>query len=165
MKRERLARIKSIRSTLIELANELDDVWDEETKELEMVDAPTIHLTDEQILSVQPEKPEEQFPRIEDLKENDENLMLKARVAAIGKQMAGTTKYEDGTEKDWSMLTIHLNDDTSTVAMPLFNEEIDKADGLRIDDWVIVKAWKVERYKTQLQLKLGKFGTITKVSS
>jgi hypothetical protein len=166
MKRERLARIKMMRNAtnamsmeLGEISDELDAIWDEETKELEGEEVRTDFFD-----STTPSgesKPEESYPRIEDLKEGEENLILKARVAAIGKQLTGTT----GEGKEWRLLTIHLNDGTSSIGLPLFNDEMDKADGLRIDDEVIVKAWKVETYKGYLQLKLGKFGTITKVSS
>jgi hypothetical protein len=155
MKRERLARIKNIRDmlsavgvTVTDLGMELDHIWDEETKELEKED---FEVTDWQ------EEVEESYPRIEDLKEGDQDLVLKAEVVAM-------KTVKDPNDK-WELLSVTISDGTSNINLPLWNEQKKKIKGVSVGDWCIFKVWKAEMYKNQLQLVGGKGLTITRLSA
>jgi len=92
------------------------------------------------------------------LREGQTNVEIAGTIDGI----SNVTEYRKADGSAGRLRTITLHDATGRVAIPLWDAQIDAFSWLKVGDEVVVKAWRVKRYDKQLQLQLGKYGSITK---
>lgn len=94
--------------------------------------------------------------KISDLKVGANNVTLQAKVVQKGDPREVVTKYG----KRLSVADITLQDDTGSIAMSLWGDDIDSVD---VGDTVEVSNGYVNEFRGTPQLSTGKFGKISVV--
>ncbi len=94
--------------------------------------------------------------KISDLKVGASNVSLQAKVVQKGDPREVVTKYG----KRLSVADITLQDDTGSIAMSLWGDDIDTVD---VGDMVEIANGYVNEFRGTPQLSTGKFGKITVV--
>ena len=94
--------------------------------------------------------------KISDLKVGASNVTLQAKVVQKGDPREVVTKYG----KRLSVADITLQDDTGSIAMSLWGDDIDSVD---VGDTVEISNGYVNEFRGTPQLSTGKFGKISVV--
>ena len=156
--KEEKARLKSIRTLMIECVGELDIILGDK----EVIISPKVEK-EEKYVPLEPKGGDVVGPsRIGDLNIGDEGIVIEGEILEI-ESSSGKGKE---TGKPYKVKKITLSDKSSPIKLVLWNEQIEQADGLEPHDVIRVEAWKVEKgYKGGIfELVYGQFGTINKVN-
>lgn len=92
-----------------------------------------------------------------ELKEGQKRVEIEATVTEIGERRTVKAKFTDDT---YEVAIAILKDETGTVKLSLWNEQIDK---INVGNKVKISNGYVTGFKGETQLNVGKFGTLTVV--
>jgi replication factor A1 len=83
------------------------------------------------------------------------NVTVEGKVMEKSDAREVLSRFKDETYKVASAI---IGDETGTIKMPLWNEQIDK---VNVDNMVKVENGYVSSFKGEIQLNVGKFGKLT----
>ena len=83
------------------------------------------------------------------------NVTVEGKVMEKSDAREVLSRFKDETYKVASAM---IGDETGTIKMPLWNEQIDK---VNVDNMVKVENGYVSSFKGEIQLNVGKFGKLT----
>jgi len=93
--------------------------------------------------------------KIKELRDKMRNVTVEGKVMEKSDAREVLSRFKDETYKVASAM---IGDETGTIKMPLWNEQIDK---VNVDNMVKVENGYVSSFKGEIQLNVGKFGKLT----
>lgn len=93
--------------------------------------------------------------KIKELRDKMRNVTVEGKVMEKSDAREVLSRFKDETYKVASTI---IGDETGTIKMPLWNEQIDK---VNVDNIVKVENGYVSSFKGEIQLNVGKFGKLT----
>jgi replication factor A1 len=93
--------------------------------------------------------------KIKELRDKMRNVTVEGKVMEKSDAREVLSRFKDETYKVASAI---IGDETGTIKMPLWNEQIDK---VNVDNMVKVENGYVSSFKGEIQLNVGKFGKLT----
>lgn len=93
--------------------------------------------------------------KITDLRNNDRRVTVIARVDEIGEPRQVNSRYKDET---YTVADAMVSDETGSIKLTLWNEQIDQ---VNVGNTVKIENGYVTSWRGELQLNVGKYGTMT----
>jgi len=93
--------------------------------------------------------------KIKELRDKMRNVTVEGKVMEKSDTREVLSRFKDETYKVAAAI---IGDETGTIKMPLWNEQIDK---VNVDNMVKVENGYVSSFKGEIQLNVGKFGKLT----
>ncbi len=93
--------------------------------------------------------------KIKELRDKMRNVTIEGKVMEKSDAHEVLSRFKDETYKVASAI---IGDETGTIKMPLWNEQIDK---VNVDNMVKVENGYVSSFRGEIQLNVGKFGKLT----
>lgn len=93
--------------------------------------------------------------KIKELRDKMRNVTVEGKVMEKSDAREVLSRFKDETYKVASAI---IGDETGTIKMPLWNEQIDK---VNVDNMVKVENGYVSSFRGEIQLNVGKFGKLT----
>lgn len=93
--------------------------------------------------------------KIKDLRDNQRNITIEAKVADKSETREVTSRFKDETYK---VATAVIEDETGTIKLTLWNEQIEQ---VNVGNTVKVENGYVTSFRGEIQLNIGKYGKLT----
>ena len=94
------------------------------------------------------------------LKAGDKDVAMTSRISKIDPEKSGITTGKDGEEKQWRFQLFWLGDYTGQIPLQLWDKDIDEHSSLKPGDIVKMTGGYVTEYKSKLQMRISKNGSI-----
>jgi replication factor A1 len=92
---------------------------------------------------------------IRDLRNGMRRVTVEAKVVEKGEPRQVRSRYKDET---YTVADVRIEDETGSIKLTLWNEQIDQ---VNVDNKVKIENGYVTSFKGEIQLNVGKFGTLT----
>jgi replication factor A1 len=92
---------------------------------------------------------------IRDLRNGMRRVTVEAKVVEKGEPRQVRSRYKDET---YTVADTRIEDETGSIKLTLWNEQIDQ---VNVDNKVKIENGYVTSFKGEVQLNVGKFGTLT----
>lgn len=92
--------------------------------------------------------------KINELRDGMKRITMQAKVTEKSDPREVTSRFKDQTYK---VATALITDETGTIKLTLWNEQIDQ---VKVDDVVNIQNGYVTSFKGEIQLNVGKYGTL-----
>jgi replication factor A1 len=93
--------------------------------------------------------------KINELRDGMKRVRIEAKVTDMSEPREVSSRFKDQT---YRVATATIADETGTVKLTLWNDQIDQ---VKVDDVVKVENGYVTSFRGQIQLNVGKYGTLT----
>lgn len=93
--------------------------------------------------------------KISELKNGMKRVNVEAKVVEKGMPRQVMSRYKDET---YTVADAVIADDTGSIKLTLWNEQIDQ---VNVNDTIRIENGYVTSFKGEIQLNVGKFGTLT----
>ena len=93
--------------------------------------------------------------KINELRDGMKRVSVEGKVVEITEPREVTSKFKNETYKVANAI---IADDTGTIKLTLWNEQIDR---VKVDNMVKVENGYITSFRGEIQLNVGKFGTLT----
>ncbi len=93
--------------------------------------------------------------KIKDLRNGMKNISVEAKVIEKSEPREVLSRFKDETYK---VATAIISDETGTIKLTLWNDQINQ---VKVDDKVKVENGYITSFKGEIQLNIGKYGTLT----
>jgi replication factor A1 len=92
---------------------------------------------------------------IKDLRNGMRRVTVEAKVVEKGEPRQVRSRYKDET---YTVADAKIEDETGSIKLTLWNEQIDQ---VNVDNKIKIENGYVTSFKGEIQLNVGKFGTLT----
>ena len=92
--------------------------------------------------------------KINELRDGMKRITIQAKVTEKSDPREVTSRFKDQTYK---VTTALITDETGTIKLTLWNEQIDQ---VKVNDVVNIQNGYVTSFKGEIQLNVGKYGTL-----
>jgi replication factor A1 len=92
---------------------------------------------------------------IRDLRNGMRRVTVEAKVVEKGEPRQVRSRYKDET---YTVADAKIEDETGSIKLTLWNEQIDQ---VNVDNKIKIENGYVTSFKGEIQLNVGKFGTLT----
>jgi replication factor A1 len=92
---------------------------------------------------------------IKDLRNGMRRVTVEAKVVEKGEPRQVRSRYKDET---YTVADARIEDETGSIKLTLWNEQIDQ---VAVDNKIKIENGYVTSFKGEIQLNVGKFGTMT----
>ena len=93
--------------------------------------------------------------KVKELRDGMKRVNIKGRVTEKSDPREVTSKFKDQT---YRVATVVMADDTGTIKLTLWNDQIEM---VNVNDIVRIENGYVTSFRGEIQLNVGKFGTLT----
>jgi replication factor A1 len=92
---------------------------------------------------------------VRDLRNGMRRVTVEAKVVEKGEPRQVRSRYKDET---YTVADVRIEDETGSIKLTLWNEQIDQ---VNVDNKIKIENGYVTSFKGEIQLNVGKFGTLT----
>lgn len=93
--------------------------------------------------------------KVKELHDGMKRVSIEAKITEKSDAREVTSKFKDET---YRVATAMIADETGTIKLTLWNDQIDQ---VNVDDVIKVENGYVTSFKGEIQLNVGKYGTLT----
>jgi replication factor A1 len=93
--------------------------------------------------------------KIKELRDGMKRVSIEAKVTEMSDPREVTSRFKDQT---YRVANATIADETGTIKLTLWNDQIDQ---VKVDDVVKVENGYITSFRGEIQLNVGKYGTLT----